>query len=114
MLTKRLPPPKRRVFPRKFKQPPPPPRTVVDWQAAAKTSNVGGDDRIKLHVTANPKKPGSEAADMFSKYQDGQTVDEAMKAGVTAEALAYDRKRGHVTLHPLPDFMRLLVMAAAA
>jgi len=102
------------VFPRKLKKAasPPPPR--VDWQAAASTHDIGGGHRLKLHVTANPKKPGSAAADLFSKYADGMTVDEAMKAGITAEALAYDRKRGHVTLHPLPDFMRLLVMAAAA
>jgi len=102
------------VFPRKLKKAAPPPRTAVDWQAGAKTTAVTGADRIKLHVPSNPMKPGSEAAATFAKYADGMTVDEAMTAGITAEALAYDRKRGHVTLHPLPDFMRLLVMAAAA
>jgi hypothetical protein len=111
MLLKLKPPPhKRQVIPRKFKKAaPPPPR--VDWQAAASTHDIGGGHRLKLHVTANPKKPGSAAADLFSKYVDGMTVDEAMKAGITAEALAYDRKAGFVSFHPLPSFMRLLAAA---
>jgi len=107
----RLPPRKRQVIPPKFKRPAAPPRTVVDWRAAAKTSNVSSDDRIKLLVLTNPKKPGSAAAETFARYQDGMSVGEAMKAGIPAEALAHDRAAGFVSFHPLPDFMALMAAA---
>jgi 8-oxo-dGTP pyrophosphatase MutT (NUDIX family) len=78
------------------------PATKADWMAGAKTSKVTGDDLIKLHVTSNPKKAGSAAAERFAKYTDGMSVADYRKAGGTAEDLAWDRKRGFVSFHT-PD-----------
>lgn len=36
---------------------------------------------IKLLVSENPKRKGSEAAKRFRKYKDGMTVEQALKAG---------------------------------
>jgi hypothetical protein len=66
-----------------------------------KTSGVKGDDVIKLHVTANPKKDGSAAATDFAKYQDNMTVAEFKNAvgPKAAEHIAYDSKKGYITIH---------------
>jgi hypothetical protein len=77
------------------------------WQAAAKTTGVTGADRIKLHVDANPKKAGSAAADRFANYKDGMTTGEFRAAGGTAEDLAWDRKKGYITIHDEPTYQKL-------
>jgi ADP-ribose pyrophosphatase YjhB (NUDIX family) len=89
------------------------PATTADWMAGAKTSKVGGDDLIKLHVQSNPKKPGSAAAERFAKYQDGMTVAEYKAAGGTAEDLAWDRKRGFVTFHDKATYASISTSGAS-
>jgi hypothetical protein len=68
-----------------------------------KTGNIKGTDVIKLHVTSNPKKPGSKANADFENYKDDMTVAE-FKAAVgnntkANEHLTYDTKKGFITIH---------------
>jgi hypothetical protein len=81
--------------------------STADWQAAGKTSGVVGEDQIKLHVTANPKKAGSASADRFAKYQDGMTADDFIAAGGTREDLAWDRKKGFISIHEPATYAKL-------
>lgn len=68
-----------------------------------KTSNIKQTDVIKLHVTTNPKKPGSKAASDFDKYSDDMTVAEfkaAVGSNIKAnEHIAHDLKKGFITVH---------------
>ena len=72
-----------------------------------KTKSLKDSDIIKLHVTENPKKPGTMAATDFAQYKNGMTVGQfkaamAQKGGVGAKAhehLAYDLKKGFITVH---------------
>lgn len=72
-----------------------------------KTKSLKDSDIIKLHVTENPKKPGSMAATDFAQYKNNMTVGEfkaamAQKGGVGAKAhehLGYDLKKGFITVH---------------
>ena len=84
------------------------------WEASAKASGVTGADRIKLHVDANPKKPGSASAERFAKYEDGMTVADYRAAGGTAEDLAWDRKKGFVTFHDDATYQKLSGSPGAA
>src|SRR5262245_24800947 len=77
------------------------------WTAAAKTSGVTGEDQIKLHVTSNPKKAGSASAERFAKYQDGMTTKEFLASGGMREDLAWDRKKGFITIHDPPTYQKL-------
>jgi ADP-ribosyltransferase exoenzyme len=68
---------------------------------AGKTSGVVDTDVIKLHVKANPKKPGSAASADFAKYEDNMTVGE-FKAAVGPNAkshLTHDTGKGFITIH---------------
>jgi len=89
------------------------PAGKADWMSAAKTSQIKGEDRIKLHVANNPKKPGSMSAERFAHYQDGMTVADFKKAGGLPEDLAHDRKKGFVTFHE-PDTYAKLSTAGAS
>jgi ADP-ribose pyrophosphatase YjhB (NUDIX family) len=76
----------------------------AEWLVSAKTKRVTGGDQIKLHVTANPKKPGTAAEVRFAQYKEGMTVAEFKAAGGWNEDLAYDRKKGFITIHDPADF----------
>jgi hypothetical protein len=89
------------------------PASSADWHAAAKTSQVGNDDIIKLHVATNPKKPGSMSAERFAHYQDGMTVGDFKKAGGRPDDLAYDRKKGYVTFHDSATYKKLSTAGAS-
>jgi hypothetical protein len=64
-----------------------------------KTSNVKSTDIIKLHVTSNPKKPGSNSADRFAHYKDGMTVGEFKSLGGKPSDLSNDTSKGFITIH---------------
>lgn len=70
-------------------------------KAAGKTSGIKPTDVIKLHVSANPKKPGSGSAEVFSKYKNDMTVAEFKAAAgqKATENLAYDLKKGYISVH---------------
>ena len=46
----------------------------------------------------NPKRPGSKAFDMFSRYRNGMTVREAKDAGLDGRDFDFDLKRGFITM----------------
>jgi hypothetical protein len=53
-------------------------------KAAPKTvgrAKFSDDAKIKLLVTENPRRKGTVAYDKFSKFKDGMTVGEFIKAG---------------------------------
>lgn len=54
--------------------------------------------KIKMLVTANPKREGSKARDRFAFYKDGMTQDEALNAGVTTPDLVYDASHGFIAI----------------
>lgn len=55
-----------------------------------------GDKRIKVLSDENPKRAGSRAFKIFSKYETGQTVVEFVKKGGTLADLKYDTSHGYV------------------
>lgn len=60
--------------------------------AAAKPgkSKYAGNLLVTVLVHTNPKRAGSKSFDRFAKYVTGQTVDDALKAGVLSADLHYD------------------------
>lgn len=53
---------------------------------------------IHLLVTANPKREGSKSFERFKGYQDGQTIADALAAGVTTPDLVWDAKHGFISI----------------
>ena len=51
---------------------------------------------ITLELETNPKR--GAAAERFGKYVSGQTVAEALAAGVTTGDIHWDTRQGHITL----------------
>ena len=76
----------------------------AEWLATAKTKRVNGNDQIKLHVAANPKKPGTASEARFAMYEDGMTVAEFKAKGGWNGDIAYDRKNGFITVHDPADY----------
>jgi hypothetical protein len=71
-------------------------KTVAGFPATAmirmqkdSEGNVYGDSN-------NPKRKGSAAAKKFSKYRDGMTLAEYVKAGGTANGVKYDIEHGYI------------------
>lgn len=87
--------------------------TKAQYMAAGKTSGVKGDDVIKLHPGAqvgagvNPKKVGSKSFDTFAKYKDEMTVDDFVKAGGSKADIAWDSKKGFISIHTKTDLQGL-------
>lgn len=53
---------------------------------------------ITLLVDYNPKRAGSASHGRFEKYEDGLTVEDAQKAGITAGDLLWDTKHGFIEI----------------
>lgn len=53
---------------------------------------------IHLLVTANPKREGSKSFERFSGYAEGQTIAQALDAGVTTPDLVWDAKHGFISI----------------
>lgn len=53
---------------------------------------------ITLLVDYNPKRAGSSSHGRFEKYEDGMTVEDAQKAGITAGDLLWDTKHGFIEI----------------
>jgi len=51
------------------------------------------DAKISVLAQENPKRKGSAAHRRFAKYKSGQTVAEALTAGVQREYLRWDARR---------------------
>lgn len=62
------------------------------------STKFAGTDIITALVDYNPKRAGSASHARFAKYEDGMTVDEAQKAGVTAGDLLWDTKHGFIEI----------------
>lgn len=56
------------------------------------------DAKIKVLAKENPKRSGSAAAKRFSKYADGKTVAELLKAGVQWGDLRWDSTHEHIRI----------------
>jgi hypothetical protein len=91
--------------------------TKAQYIASGKQSGIQGSDVVKLHPTeeighnANPKKPGSKAAQDFGKYKDEMTVDEFHAAvgdkGAAKGHITHDIKKGHISVHDPKDLKAL-------
>jgi len=57
-----------------------------------------GAQIVTLLVDYNPKRAGSSSHKRFEAYEDGMTVDEAQKAGITAGDLLWDTKHGFIEI----------------
>lgn len=68
-------------------------KKVAKKKAATKTAEPKVDNRKITVLVDNPKKPGSAAHKRFSRYKSGQTVTEALAAGVSSLDIAYDSKK---------------------
>ena len=60
---------------------------VTRGRASTKFSN---EAKITLISATNPKRPGSKAADDWTKYTDGMTVGEALAAGISRADILYN------------------------
>ena len=68
--------------------------------AAPKEPKAGGFAHRARPGRHNPKKPGSKAFTRFALYNDGQTVADALAAGVRPIDIAWDSRRKHIELLP--------------
>lgn len=115
------PPPKSQKAPRKRKAtapaaPPPPkkeaskapPKAAAPPKAKAAKKNAEEAARgrpglfpttatITILVQENPKRANSEAAKRFAKYKTGQTVAEALEAGVSWRDLRFDSEKKFIS-----------------
>lgn len=53
---------------------------------------------IHLLVASNPKKVGSASYERFAAYQEGMTVQAALKAGVKREDIAWDTRHQFISI----------------
>ena len=58
---------------------------------------------VKYGAENNPKRPGSESAERFTKYADGITVAEAKELGIRVSDVRYDVAHGYISLTPHVD-----------
>ncbi len=65
------------------------PRKVAGYPRTAK---------ITIAVTENPKRKGSGAHLRFAKYKNGQSIQSALDAGVTAADVKWDLEKGFIKL----------------
>jgi hypothetical protein len=56
------------------------------------------DNRVIVHVTPNPKKPGSASHARYESYEVGMTVTQALEAGVQSVDIAHDEAKGFIRL----------------
>lgn len=54
--------------------------------------------KIKLLVKENPHREGTYRYELFKKYRDGMTVEDAVEAGVTKADLRFAVKEGRLTI----------------
>lgn len=64
----------------------------------ARKINFANTSIITLLSETNPKKPGSKAHARFANYKSGQTVEEALKAGLRRDDLAWDTAHGFIKI----------------
>jgi hypothetical protein len=64
--------------------------------------------RIKIVSPTNPKRPGSKAAEDWTKYVDGMTVLEALQGGISRADIIYNARHNFLVVEgydappPLP------------
>ena len=68
--------------------------------AAPKEPKPADMRRVRVLVDHNPKKPTSQAFARFALYRDGQTVADALAAGVKSIDIVWDTRRKHIELLP--------------
>lgn len=54
--------------------------------------------KIKVLVTENPRKEGSNRANQFELYEDGMTVEEFLASGGRRRSIRRDKKQGLIEL----------------
>jgi hypothetical protein len=54
--------------------------------------------KIKILVDGNPKRQGSSSYKRFAKYENGMTVEEALKKGVKSADIHWDVKHNFIAL----------------
>ncbi len=74
------------------------PDTVGGYSLSAKITLLVDKNGVKYGKENNPKKPGSATHARFANYADGQTVEEAYKAGVAAGDFSYDVSKGFISI----------------
>ncbi len=76
------------------------PKVDAKATVAKKNGKTAVDTTKVITVVAksNPKRAGSKAHARFALYKKGMTVGAAIKAGVWADDLRYDQKKGFITL----------------
>lgn len=62
------------------------------------STKFAGTNVITLLVDYNPKRAGSSSHGRFEKYEDGMTVEDAQKAGISAGDLLWDTKHGFIEI----------------
>ena len=67
---------------------------VTRGRASSKFSN---EAKITLISPTNPKRPGSKAADDWTKYTDGMTVGEALALGISRADILYNASHKFLT-----------------
>jgi outer membrane protein assembly factor BamE (lipoprotein component of BamABCDE complex) len=62
------------------------------------TRKFKDDQIVTLLVDYNPKRKGSASHGRFENYEDGMTVTEALKAGLTSGDLSWDVEHEHIQI----------------
>lgn len=81
-------------------RPPPPEPSEEDSETPARTRRTVSDPRVVISVEPNPRREGSAAAEGYSHWTVGKTVDECIAAGLPARYVTKDTKLNRVVLGP--------------
>lgn len=71
-------------------------RPGIGITRAVGTYKYQHDPRIVVHVTPNPKRPGSAAHERYKLWTVGRTIDEHLASGITRADVRWDEKQGFV------------------
>lgn len=73
-------------------------KAAVSGERRGPKGQFSGSDAIKLLAKENPFRPGTKSAGWYSKYKDGMTVDEAIKAGVPRHHTRWNKTLGNIKI----------------
>lgn len=75
------------------------PKKVGGFLLTQKISfGVDGEKKPYNGTDNNPKRKGTKSFELFAKYRDGMTVEEATKAGITGAALSWDSRHNFIRI----------------
>jgi hypothetical protein len=71
---------------------------AIKKHTASKAAPLPAEAKITLLAKTSPKRKGSAGAKRFAKYKTGQTVAQALEAGLWRADIRWDSERGYISV----------------